>query len=159
MSHTGRPEFRLNCLSVQPGKFLQDKILHDIWRRGIFSLCADEAADCSNQEQLAVAGDTGCRPRYTRLANQLAQKAQHFLAPYCGMSFLAISALFLLYIHFGKSLWFTWIPCNEASACRVSIIKQQTTTTLDVREEFMNFLLCESWYHWKSTCRHAAQLA
>ena len=41
------------------------------------------------------------------------------------MSFLAISALFLLYIHFGKSLWFTWIPCNEASACRVSIIKQQ----------------------------------
>ena len=57
-------------------------------------------------------------------ANQLAQKAQHFLAPYCGMSFLAISALFLLYIHFGKSLWFTWIPCNEASACRVSIIKQ-----------------------------------
>ena len=30
----------------------------------------------------------------------------------------------LLYIHFGKSLWFTWIPCNEASACRVSIIKQ-----------------------------------
>ena len=31
----------------------------------------------------------------------------------------------LLYIHFGKSLWFTWIPCNEASACRVSIIKQQ----------------------------------
>ena len=55
-------------------------------------------------------------------ANQLAQKAQHFFAPYCGMSFLAISALFLLYIHFGKSLWFTWIPCNEASACRVSII-------------------------------------
>ena len=41
------------------------------------------------------------------------------------MSFLAISALFLLYIHFGKSLWLTWIPCNEASACRVSIIKQQ----------------------------------
>ena len=41
------------------------------------------------------------------------------------MSFLAISALFLLYIHFGKSLWFTWIPCNEASACRVSIIKQK----------------------------------
>ena len=40
------------------------------------------------------------------------------------MSFLTISALFLLYIHFGKSLWFTWIPCNEASACRVSIIKQ-----------------------------------
>ena len=61
---------------------------------------------------------------FHELANQLAQKAQHFLAPYCGMSFLAISALFLLYIHFGKSLWFTWIPCNEASACRVSIIKQ-----------------------------------
>ena len=36
------------------GKFLQDKILHDIRRRGIFSLCADEAADCSNQEQMAV---------------------------------------------------------------------------------------------------------
>ena len=50
--------------------------------------------------------------------------ADDFLAPYCGMSFLAISALFLLYIYFGKSLWFTWIPCNEASACRVSIIKQ-----------------------------------
>ena len=61
---------------------------------------------------------------FHELANQLAQKAQHFLAPYCGMSFLAISALFLLYIHIGKSLWFTWIPCNEASACRVSIIKQ-----------------------------------
>ena len=44
------------------------------------------------------------------------------------MSFLAISALFLLYIHFGKSLWFTWIPCNEASACRVSIIKQTKQT-------------------------------
>ena len=43
------------------------------------------------------------------------------------MSFrvLAISALFLLYVHFGKSLWFTWIPWNEASACKVSIIKQQ----------------------------------
>ena len=63
-------------------------------------------------------------------ANQLAQKAQHFLAPYCGMSFLAISALFLLYIHFGKSLWFTWIPCNEASACRVSIIKQTNKQTI-----------------------------
>ena len=45
------------------------------------------------------------------------------------MSFLAISALFLLYIHFGKSLWFTWIPCNEASACRVSIIKQTNKQT------------------------------
>ena len=44
------------------------------------------------------------------------------------MSFLAICALFLLYIHFGKSLWFTWIPCNEASACRVSIIKQTNKT-------------------------------
>ena len=53
-----------------------------------------------------------------------------FLATYCGMSFLAISALFLLYIHFGKSLWFTWIPCNEASACRVSIIKQQQSNSL-----------------------------
>ena len=40
-------------------------------------------------------------------------------------NFLAISALFLLYIHFGKSLWFTWIPCNEASACRVSTVKQR----------------------------------
>ena len=66
---------------------------------------------------------------FHELANQLAQKAQHFLAPYCGMSFLAISALFLLYIHFGKSLWFTWIPCNEASACRVSIIKQTNKHT------------------------------
>ena len=65
-------------------------------------------------------------------ANQLAQKAQHSLAPYCGMSFLAISALFLLYIHFGKSLWFTWIPCNEASACRVSIIKQTKTPMVAV---------------------------
>ena len=36
------------------GKFLQDKILHDIRMRGIFSLCADEAVDCSNQEQMAV---------------------------------------------------------------------------------------------------------
>ena len=66
---------------------------------------------------------------FHELANQLAQKAQHFLAPYCGMSFLAISALFLLCIHFGKSLWFTWIPCNEASACRVSIIKQTNKQT------------------------------
>ena len=56
------------------------------------------------------------------------QKAQHFLAPYCGMRFLAICALFLLYIHFGKSLWFTWIPCNEASTCRVSITKQTNKT-------------------------------
>ena len=58
-------------------------------------------------------------------ANQLAQKSPAFLAPYCKMSFPAISALFLLYIHIGKSLWFTRIPCNKASACRVSIIKQQ----------------------------------
>ena len=65
-----------------------------------------------------------------RVSKSAGEKAQHFLAPYCGMSFLAIFALFLLYIHFGKSLWFTWIPCNEASACRVSIIKQQTTTTM-----------------------------
>ena len=69
---------------------------------------------------------------YHESANQLAQKAQHFLAPYCGMSFLAIFALFLLYIHFGKSLWFTWIPCNEASACRVSIIKQTNKQTRSV---------------------------
>ena len=41
------------------------------------------------------------------------------------MSFQAISALFFLYIHYGKSLWFTLIPCNEASACSVSLIKQQ----------------------------------
>ena len=40
----------------------------------------------------------------------------------------------LLYIHFGKSLWFTWIPCNEASACRVSIIKQTNKqTNLELR--------------------------
>ena len=36
------------------GKFLQDRILLDIRRRGSFSLCADEAADCSNQEQTVV---------------------------------------------------------------------------------------------------------
>ena len=40
------------------------------------------------------------------------------------MSLLATSALFLIHIHFGKSLWFTWIRCNEASACRVSIIEK-----------------------------------
>ena len=38
------------------------------------------------------------------------------------------TSVYLLYIHFGKSLWFTWIPCNEASACRVSIIKQNKQT-------------------------------
>ena len=46
--------------------------------RGVFSLCADEAADCSNQEQMAV------------------------------------------------------------------VIRAVDPDTLDVREEFMNFLLCES---------------
>ena len=61
-----------------------------------------------------------------RVSKSAGAKSPAFLAPYCGISFLAISALFLLYIHFGKSLWFTWIPCNEASACRVSIIKKKT---------------------------------
>ena len=41
-----------NDLLECSGKYLQDKNLHDIRRRGIFSLCADEAADCSNQEQI-----------------------------------------------------------------------------------------------------------
>ena len=64
------------------GKFLQlqDKNLHDIRRRVISSLCADdhEAADCSNQEEMAV------------------------------------------------------------------VIRFVDPDTLDVREEFMNILLCES---------------
>ena len=87
---------------------------------------------------------------FHELANQLAQKAQHFLAPYCGMSFLAISALFLLYIHFGKSLWFTWIPCNEASACRVSIIKQ-TNNKQTKNENSAVFEVSALWRCWP-TC-------
>ena len=77
------------------------------------------------------------------------QSAQHFLAPYCGMSFLAISALFLLYIHFGKSLWFTWIPCNEASACRVSIIKQnKKKTEIPVELEALASIMKEKEKPW-----------
>ena len=55
--------------------------------------------------------------------NQPAQKARHFLAHYYGMSFLF--ALILLCIHFVESLWFPWISCNAASACKVSIKQQQ----------------------------------
>ena len=64
------------------GKFLQDKSLHDIRRRGIFSLCADEAADCSNQEQIMAV-----------------------------------------------------------------VIRVVDPGTLDVREEFMDFLLLRGWHH------------
>ena len=64
------------------GKFLQDKSLHDIRRRGIFSLCADEAADCSNQEQIMAV-----------------------------------------------------------------VIRVVDPGTLDVREEFMDFLLLRVWHH------------
>ena len=58
-------------------------------------------------------------PRFSKSAGA---KSPAFFSTLLWNDFLAISALFLLYIHFGKSLWFTWIPCNEASACRVSII-------------------------------------
>ena len=49
----GTPRVQIELLECT-GKFLQDKILHDIRRRGIVSFCADEAADCSNQAQMAV---------------------------------------------------------------------------------------------------------
>ena len=49
----GMPRVQIELLECT-GRFLQDKILHDIRRSGIFALCADEAADCSNQEQMAV---------------------------------------------------------------------------------------------------------
>ena len=43
-----------NQLLECAGKFVQDKFLADTRRREVFSICADEVADCSNKEQMAV---------------------------------------------------------------------------------------------------------
>ena len=88
----GTPRVQIELLECT-GKFLQDKILHDIRSRGVVSLCADEAADCSNQEQMAV------------------------------------------------------------------VIRVVDPNTLDVREEFMNFLLCESGTTGKALADMHARLA
>ena len=51
----------------------------------------------------------------------------------------------------GKSLWFTWIPCNEASACRVFHIKTNKQKTNGVSDIHVRaILLCDS-SQWRVT--------
>ena len=63
MSHTGRPEFRLNCLSVH-GSFSKTRSFMTSGG-GDFSLCADDRSRLL-KPGADGSGDTGCRPRYTR---------------------------------------------------------------------------------------------
>ena len=71
----------------------------------------------------------------------------------CSVYLFWVATVFFLFFPCTHSLWFTWIPCNEASACRVSI--KQTNKHSGQVEQASMLLRRRSFHHKDDDTREA----